>query len=203
MRTREDLSAWEHGRKRVEFWALRGEVMAVNNTSHTSVVSGGGGGWVGPYGGHVSAPVIESITRYSGSFWLRDREGKEYEIGTGRLHLALRPGHQVCVLLCGRAARPRQQPLTCTVVNFTTDERLDVFTPHLLNRRMKLTRRVGALHLIAVAAVFLALAEPGRGGDAIVKAVVMTMVAGVLNAVRIGVIERSLARHVDSLVRSL
>lgn len=194
---------WYHGRKKVEFWVIRGEVMSVMNNSTSSVRSEGGGGWVGPYGGNITAPVIRTAIHNTGAFWLQDAEGKEYQIGTADIHLALRTGHKVAVLLCGRSPQREKDSLTCAVVNFTTDQYHAVLGPEALDSHMKLTRKVGCLFMIAVPAILLMFSGKGGGGQALFLAFIIVGVVAWLNGARITQVEKSLSKHIIELCKSI
>lgn len=203
MSTVEAREQWGHGRKTMEFWVVRGEVVSVMNESHRTVESTGGGGWIGPYGGHVSAPTIYTRTRHSGSFWLRGVEGQEFQIHTGTFHLPLRTGHQVSALCCGLSPRPLDNILTSVVVNHTTGQALTVHSAHQLIDLLKITWRPGWLFVITTTASLLALSAPKAWLMALVKALVIIAVVALFNDLRVNLMGRSLTRHIDRLIKTL
>lgn len=78
---------------------LAGEVIDTSRLSHTEVWSsdGGGGGYVGPYGGNVSvsAPRVHSQATTNTDIFLRDKQGKEHHVRVCDSDIPLRPGHQI------------------------------------------------------------------------------------------------------------
>lgn len=76
-------------------YGIRGTVAGAKKWTETHVSSSGGGGHVGPYGGHVSAPTVSSYVVERGEVWITNRHGKDVQI---RLNLPAIPGHEVAVL---------------------------------------------------------------------------------------------------------
>lgn len=78
---------------------IKGEVIDVSRLSHTEVWSsgGGGGGYVGPHGGHVSvsAPRIHSQATTNTDIFIRDESGKERHVRIYDQDIPLRAGHQL------------------------------------------------------------------------------------------------------------
>ncbi len=84
----------EH-RDQIHCWAIAGEVLGSAIWSSTQVHSSGGGGYVGQYGGHVSAPTISSSTTTHKRFFVRTENGKEHEISLSDSSFSVRDGHRV------------------------------------------------------------------------------------------------------------
>lgn len=80
---------------------LQGEVIDTSRLSHTEVWSsgGGGGGYVGPHGGHVhiSAPQVHSKSVTNTDIYLRDANGKEHHVRVTKRDIPTRPGHQLAL----------------------------------------------------------------------------------------------------------
>lgn len=194
---------WTVGSKKVEFWVIRGEVMSVMNDSTSNVHSESGGGWMSANGWIANAPVIRTTTHRSGAFWLRDAEGKEFQIDTADTHLPLRTGHKVAVLLCGRSPQPEKDSLTCAVVNYTTDQYCAVLGPAALDARMTLTWRVGCLVMIGIPVILWMGSR--RGGDPyVLLAMIISLIAVTLLArIRRKQARRSLSKHIVELCKSI
>ena len=84
-----------------DVYVLEGEVVDTSRLSHTEVWSsgGGGGGYVGPHGGHVhvSAPQVHSQAVTNTDIYLRAANGKEHHLRIDRQDLPLRPGHLLAI----------------------------------------------------------------------------------------------------------
>ena len=64
----------------VAVWTVSGVVADDQHLNSTRVYSSGGGGFVGPNGGHVCAPEVHSETTTRQSAWFSDGAGKDYQI---------------------------------------------------------------------------------------------------------------------------
>lgn len=65
--------------------------------NETTLHSSGGGGYVGPHGGHVDAPQIHStnIEHQQHSFWITEPDGKEVSIELRNTSFRAAPGQKV------------------------------------------------------------------------------------------------------------
>jgi hypothetical protein len=83
----------------VSISVTRGNVIGQQKWSETEVRTSGGGGYVGPQGGHVAAPKIESRQTTKQEFWIRDDEGieKQYQFPDGSF--PVREGQSVWIAL--------------------------------------------------------------------------------------------------------
>ena len=64
----------------VAVWTVSGVVADDQHSNSTRVYSSGGGGFVGPNGGHVSAPEVHSETTTRQSVWITDGASKDHQI---------------------------------------------------------------------------------------------------------------------------
>ena len=100
----------------VAVWTVSGVVADDQHSSSTRVYSSGGGGFVGPNGGHVSAPEVHSETTTRQSVWITDGAGKDHQISLRNMNIPIRVGQ----LVTARFVMPVG----------TTEWRLETFTNH-------------------------------------------------------------------------
>ena len=79
----------------VAVWTVSGVVADDQHSSSTRVYSSGGGGFVGPHGGHVSAPEVHSETTTRQSVWITDGASKDHQISLRNMKIPIRVGQQV------------------------------------------------------------------------------------------------------------
>ena len=94
-----ELESFKHNNKEIVFWEITGEVMSSNKHSETQVWSSGGGGYVGPQGGQVAAPTVQSRAITNHEFWLKTTDGKEKSIQLSDVDIPLREGQKI-TLIC-------------------------------------------------------------------------------------------------------
>lgn len=99
-----------------DVWTVTGVVADDQHSSSTRVFSSGGGGYVGPDGGHVSAPQIHSETTTRQSVWITDDNRKDHELSLRNMEIPLRIGQRVTARFVMRAG--------------ATEWRLETFTNH-------------------------------------------------------------------------
>lgn len=63
-----------------EFWTHTGTVVEALQKSETTVTSSGGGGYVGPNGGHVSRPVVSTRTHHWQKVRVDGDDGRAYTV---------------------------------------------------------------------------------------------------------------------------
>ena len=90
-----ELESFKHNNKEIVFWEITGEVMSSNKHSETQVWSSGGGGYVGPQGGQVAAPTVQSRAITNHEFWLKTTDGKEKSIQLSDVDIPLREGQKI------------------------------------------------------------------------------------------------------------
>lgn len=79
----------------LDAWVVHGEAAGSAVWTSTHVSSSGGGGYVGPYGGNVSAPTVSSRSTTHKRFFIRAAAGKETEIELSDSSFGVRDGHRV------------------------------------------------------------------------------------------------------------
>ena len=79
----------------IPVWTLNGVVADNQHSSSTRVYSSGGGGYIGPNGGHIDAAEIHSQVTTRQSVWITDDESKDTEISFRNRQVPLRVGHRV------------------------------------------------------------------------------------------------------------
>lgn len=93
-----NLSKLQLAKTTIKFQGLSGTVISEKTWSETRVSSTGGGGYMGPYGGQISAPNVRTQVTAKRELWLKGDDEKEHSIRlTGSL-LPVREGHRVSVL---------------------------------------------------------------------------------------------------------
>ncbi|EPO3011086.1 hypothetical protein [Vibrio cholerae] len=137
--------------KDVEFWQVTGEVLGSNKYSetHVSVSSSGGGGYVGPNGGHVSAPTVHSssssITNHE--FWIKTEDGLEKDIKLRGVDIPLRPGQKITLISAGR--KGSGNGWYSILVNHSAGKHWFINSADELNKKLKLELLTGKSLLIA------------------------------------------------------
>lgn len=81
------------------FWSFTGVVLSQNKYSETRVWSSGGGGHVGPHGGHVAAAQTHSSATTKQEFWLKLDDGKEESINLSGYDIPIRESQKISVLM--------------------------------------------------------------------------------------------------------
>lgn len=84
--------------KTVVFWETTGIVLGTDKYSETHISSSGGGGYVGPHGGHVSGPTVSSRTVTNHEFWIKKEDGSEQDIQLRGVDIPLRPGQKITII---------------------------------------------------------------------------------------------------------
>ena len=84
--------------RRFTFRQVAGEVIGNRKWSETHVTSSGGGGFVGAYGGVITAPSIQSRTVTRSEIWIRDEAGQERPLQLAGLDIPVREGHRIAVV---------------------------------------------------------------------------------------------------------
>ncbi len=95
------MESFKHGKKEVAFYTVTGEVLGNDKYSETHVSSSGGGGYVGQYGGHISAPQVSSRTTTNQEIWIKTESGSEKSIQLKGYDIPMRPGHKITVISAG------------------------------------------------------------------------------------------------------
>jgi len=85
------------GNKVLLLSVIKGEVIGQQKWSETEVHSSGGGGHIGPQGGHVSAPTITSTSKTKQEFWIREDDGRETSIELTDSAFTAREGQKVWI----------------------------------------------------------------------------------------------------------
>lgn len=85
----------------IKMFARSGIVHGSKTWTSMQVHSSGGGGYVGPQGGHVQATKITSNNTTHDAFFLVDDDGKEIEIKLTDVSFGVRDGHHVTAVYSG------------------------------------------------------------------------------------------------------
>lgn len=84
-------------------WTVSGVVADDQHSSSTRVFSSGGGGYVGPNGGHVTAPQIHSEISTHQSVWITDDNQEDHELSLRNMEIPLRIQQRVTARFVMRA----------------------------------------------------------------------------------------------------
>ncbi len=87
------------GRGKLSLWVKCGEIIGQQKWSETKVSSSGGGGYVGPQGGHVSSPTITSETKTKQEIWIREEDGLESSLELSNKAFPVNNGQRVWIAL--------------------------------------------------------------------------------------------------------
>ena len=85
----------------IEIYARSGIVHGSKTWASTQVHSSGGGGHIGPYGGHVQAARVSSSNTTHNAFFLVEEGGQEVEIALSDVQFGVRDGHHVTAIYAG------------------------------------------------------------------------------------------------------
>lgn len=205
-----------HGRKELEFKYTTGEVIGTNKFSETHVSSTGGGGtvggYIGPYGGHVSgdidAPEIKSEVITKHEFWIRKDDGEEMPVKLSGVDIPLRAGQIITVI--GAYMRGEKNGWYSLLVNHNAGKHWFIKDAGDLNKTFRLETPTGRSVLIALAFVgisYLVLwnIDPYRRSGlwefvfiAAVAFVIYRVVSKLTKASRL---KKRLQEHLDGLVQ--
>ena len=145
------MEDFTHRGKDVEFWQVTGEVLGTDKYSetHVSVSSSGGGGYVGAYGGHVSAPTVHSTssTVTNHEFWIKTEDGLEKDIKLRGVDIPLRPGQKITLISAGR--KGAGNGWHSILVNHSAGKHWFINNAEALNKKLKLELLTGKSLLIA------------------------------------------------------
>ena len=96
------MQKFNHRGKIVGFWTITGVVLGSDKYSETHVSSSGGGGYVGPHGGHVTAPTVRSSTVTNHEFWIKTEDGAEEDIKFRCIDIPLRKEKKITIISAGQ-----------------------------------------------------------------------------------------------------
>jgi hypothetical protein len=94
-----NLDSFKAGKEDIRFWSFTGEVISQNKYSETHVWSSGGGGHLGPRGGHVAAAQTHSSVTTKQEFWLKLDDGTEKSVQLGGYDIPLRESQKISILM--------------------------------------------------------------------------------------------------------
>ncbi len=123
--------------RNVQINYFTGEVINTSKHSETYVTSSGGGGYVGPDGGHVNAPQISSSTVTCHEFWIRQDDGRERSVSLRGYDIPLRAGQRVTMVMASDARADHGH--YTTLVNHTADRHWNLMSGADLNQKLSLT----------------------------------------------------------------
>jgi hypothetical protein len=149
------MEDFSHRGKNVKFWSVTGEVIGTNKYSETHVSSSGGGGYVGQYGGHVSAPTIHSSTITNHEFWIKTEDGYEKDIKLRGVDIPLRAGQKITLISAGM--KGEDTGWHCIFINHSAGKHWFINNEKGLNRKLELEVVTGKSVIFAII-IFVAMA---------------------------------------------
>ena len=96
------MRSFTHKKNTIDFWQVTGEVLSHDKHSETHVSSYGGGGYVGPQGGHISPAIVSSTVTNKQDIWIKADDGQELSLHLTGVDVPLRAGQKITVLLAKR-----------------------------------------------------------------------------------------------------
>jgi len=94
------------GSKVFGFKVVTGYILSDKKHSETKVLSSGGGGYVGSYGGFVEGPEIHSKAITCHEFWLASENGNEEYVQIRGADIPLREGQKVSLIYLREKGKP-------------------------------------------------------------------------------------------------
>lgn len=149
------MESFKHGKKEVAFYTVTGEVLGNDKYSETHVSSSGGGGYVGQYGGHISAPQVSSRTTTNQEIWIKTESGSEKSIQLKGYDIPMRPGHKITVISAGN--KDADSHWYTAIVNHSTEKHWLLNKADDLNKLLKIELATGKSLLMAVLMFFCLL----------------------------------------------
>lgn len=193
------MESFKHRGKEVEFWRTTGEVLSQNKYSETHVSqSGGGVGYVGKYGGYVSAPKIHSTTVTNHEFWIKQEDGSEKSFKLSGHDIPIREGQRISIITAG--LKGSDSNYHSILVNHDTHEHWLLNNAKELNKHLKIDDISGKSLLIAGGLWWLVALVSTKEIGAIV-AVGFIIYRTVTKGTRIDKMLKALSQHLEELVQ--
>ncbi|PXX88378.1 hypothetical protein DIT71_17370 [Marinobacter vulgaris] len=126
------MESFKYKDKEVVFETLTGEVLDADRQQEVSITSSGGGGYVGPNGGYVRAPKINSQVSTKQTLWIKTGEGSEQPVHIKNADIAVRPGHTISAVVGTSDGRSEYE--TLAVINHTSNSVSIVVTKDELSK---------------------------------------------------------------------
>lgn len=172
------IPTFEIQSRTIEFSSLSGEVLASDKRSETHLSSQGGGGYIGPYGGTVTAPQITSQIITKHEFWIKSSDGREHAVSMSSVEITLRPGQFISLLLAGENGKSRWY---IALLNHNTKENTTILTAEELLAYMKIKIQMTGLSfcvLVLGSLLSIILGLPWVGFPLAISFVIFRIVKG-------------------------
>lgn len=92
------MESFIHKGKTLNFRKLTGEVIGIRDRSESRMHSSGGGGYVGPHGGYVSAPTVRMETTARLEIWIKTEDGDEEPFVLPTTNISVKEGQRVTLI---------------------------------------------------------------------------------------------------------
>lgn len=120
-----------HGKKRLRFWTVTGEVIGSSKHSETQVYGDGGGGYLHQGSGFISGGNFSSSSITCHEFWLHLDDGTEMPVSLTGVDIPLRPGQRITLISAGLADSDGGR--YCTLVNHAANRYWSICNAATLN----------------------------------------------------------------------
>ena len=130
------MEEFVHKGKQIAFAGMTGEVVGSQKFSETKISSSGGGGYVGPEGGRISAPTIRSTSVTNHEIWIRAEDGVEHNVSLRGLDIPLREGQKVTLVATARKGAGVM--MYCMLVNHSAGRHWYINTAEEMNQAMRI-----------------------------------------------------------------
>ncbi|MDP1697059.1 MAG: hypothetical protein U0975_10610 [Erythrobacter sp.] len=118
------LKSLDLGRNVLRFNVVEGVIVGDKKWAETHVYSSGGGGYIGPQGGYVRPPTLNSNVSTNHEIWIKENGSeREFPISLRNTDLKVREGHKVAVVI----ADTGQHRYFTQLVNRTTRQVFPLF----------------------------------------------------------------------------
>jgi hypothetical protein len=183
--------------KTLDFRSITGTVLDTSTRSETHISGGGGGGYIGPKGGHIDDISIRSHNTTLQEFWIKTEDGMEKSVNISGTSIPLRAGQRITLIAAEQ--KGRNEGWYASVINHNANQFSFICDGASLNNLMKL--EVFPKYFLFIGfALWLALAIALRDGGLAAFFAVMTMGIFAINKnVRIKRLISSLNAHIEKV----
>lgn len=194
------MDNFRYKNKEIEFWKITGNVIDHNKYSETHVFSSGGGGYVGPSGGHVSTPQINSTVVTNQELWINTDDGREVNVQFSDRDIPLREGQRVTLI--GAKLKGKDTGYYSVLINHNANQHWFINDAGGLNKQLKIYQISGRSLLVAIAIwILVSFVAPTEFG--LFFAIVFLAVWWTIKVIRAVLMCKALNRHLVSLAQTM
>ena len=122
--------------KTLEFRSITGTVLDTSTRSETHISGGGGGGYIGPKGGHIDDISIRSHNTTLQEFWIKTEDGMEKSVNISGTSIPLRANQRITLISAEQ--KGRNEGWYASVINHNANQFSFICDGASLNNLMKL-----------------------------------------------------------------